>query len=91
VDTEARLVAALRAAVGPGAGPESRATVLLCSTRLAAFPEADLVVVLDDGRIAEVGTHAALLAAGGCYGRLFRAQRHRQTWYERAAAPAAAT
>jgi ATP-binding cassette subfamily B multidrug efflux pump len=91
VDTEARVVAALSAAVGPGAPPESRATVLLCSTRLAAFPDADLVVVLDDGRIAEVGTHAALLAAGGYYASLFRAQRHRQTRYEQAATPPAAT
>jgi ABC-type multidrug transport system fused ATPase/permease subunit len=53
--------------------------VLLCSTRLASFPAADLVVVLDSGRIAETGTHEQLAAAGGPYARILRAQRHVQT------------
>jgi len=79
VDTEARIVAGLLAAVGPQAPVEHRATVLLCSSRLAAFPHADLVVVLNAGQIAERGTHAALLAAGGWYGRVFRAQQPSRT------------
>jgi ATP-binding cassette, subfamily B, multidrug efflux pump len=74
-DTEARIIAALRAAVGPQAPPGHQATVLLCSTRLAAFTHADEVIVLDHGRIHERGTHHELLAAGGLYGRIFRAQR----------------
>lgn len=75
VDTEARLIAGLRDAFGPAAPPERRATIVLCSHRLAAFPLAGRVVVLDGGRVAEFGTHATLLAAGGLYARIYRAQQ----------------
>jgi len=75
VDTEAALISALRAMLGPAAPPAQQATVLLCSARLTAFPQADLVVVLHEGRIAEQGTHTSLLAAGGLYARAFTAQR----------------
>jgi len=75
VDTEARLLAGLREAFGPSAPPEHRATIVLCSHRLTAFPQADHVVVLDQGRIVEAGTHAALTAAGGLYARIFSAQQ----------------
>jgi ATP-binding cassette, subfamily B, multidrug efflux pump len=75
VDTEAQIIAGLRVAFGPTAPPERRATIVLCSHRLAAFPQADRVVVLDGGRIVEQGTHAALLAASGLYARIYRAQQ----------------
>lgn len=75
VDTEARLIAGLRDAFGPAAPPERRATIVLCSHRLAAFPLADRVIVLDGGRIAEAGTHTTLLAAGGLYARIYDAQQ----------------
>ncbi|MFO7697004.1 MAG: ABC transporter ATP-binding protein, partial [Anaerolineae bacterium] len=75
VDTEGQIVAALRGAVGPSAPPEQRATILLCSHRLAAFPQADRVVVLDGGRIVEQGTHAELLRAEQLYARIYNAQQ----------------
>jgi ATP-binding cassette, subfamily B, multidrug efflux pump len=74
VATEARIVASLRQAFGPQARPEDRVTIVLCSHRLAAFPAADLVVVLQDGRIEERGRHADLMATSGLYARIFRAQ-----------------
>jgi ABC-type multidrug transport system fused ATPase/permease subunit len=76
VDTEAQIIAGLRDAFGPAVPPERRATIVLCSHRLAAFPQADQVVVLEGGRIVERGTHAALLAAGQLYARIYRAQQH---------------
>jgi ABC-type multidrug transport system fused ATPase/permease subunit len=74
VDTEADIVAALKDAFGPQAPPEQRATVILFSHRLSAFPKADLVVVLENGRIVEQGTHFDLLQAGNLYSRIFKAQ-----------------
>jgi ATP-binding cassette, subfamily B, multidrug efflux pump len=74
VETEARIVAALREAFGPGRPPNERVTILLCSQRLAAFPLADRVVVLANGRIEEEGRHDALVAENGLYARIYRAQ-----------------
>ena len=74
VGTETELITGLRAAVGPSAPVEERATVLLCSARLAVFPQADLVVVLREGRVVERGTHTELLELGGLYAGTFRAQ-----------------
>lgn len=54
-------------------------TALLISHRLGAARLADRVIVLADGRIAEVGTHDDLVAAGGRYASLFRLQAQ---WYE---------
>jgi len=49
-------------------------TILLLSHRLAAFPEADLVLVLDRGRVVEQGTHAQLMRSGRIYPAIYRAQ-----------------
>jgi len=74
VHTEAQIIAGLRAAFGAGAPAAQQATIVLCSHRLAAFPLADRVVVLDQGRIVEQGTHAALLQTAGVYARIHAAQ-----------------
>jgi ATP-binding cassette subfamily B multidrug efflux pump len=74
-DTEACIIAALREGFGPTAPTEKQATTIFFSHRLAAFPLADLVVVLEDGHIVEQGTHVALLEVGGLYSRIYRAQQ----------------
>jgi ATP-binding cassette subfamily B protein len=49
-------------------------TTILVAHRLTTVKEADLIVVLDEGRVAEAGDHDALLARGGVYADLFRQQ-----------------
>jgi ABC-type multidrug transport system fused ATPase/permease subunit len=75
IATEATIVASLRRAFGPEAPPEERVTIVLFSHRLAGFPHADRVLVLEQGRVVEAGTHGDLLAAGGRYARIYRAQQ----------------
>ena len=49
-------------------------TSLLISHRLNTVRDADVIVVLRDGVVAERGDHGALMAAGGVYAELFRLQ-----------------
>ena len=49
-------------------------TAILISHRVAAVRSAHQIVVLDAGRVVEVGTHAELLAANGAYADLYRTQ-----------------
>lgn len=51
------------------------ATVIMITHRMANAVTADQVVVFDHGRVAETGTHAALVTRGGVYADLFRAQQ----------------
>jgi len=49
-------------------------TSFVIAHRLSTIQGADQVLVIDDGRIAERGTHAELLALGGLYAELYRRQ-----------------
>ncbi|MCU0842431.1 MAG: ATP-binding cassette domain-containing protein, partial [Thiobacillaceae bacterium] len=49
-------------------------TTLVIAHRLSTIEKADLILVMDRGRIVERGSHAELLAAGGHYARLHQTQ-----------------
>jgi ATP-binding cassette subfamily B protein len=49
-------------------------TTLVIAHRLSTIVDADEIIVLADGRIAERGTHAALLARGGLYAAMWQRQ-----------------
>ena len=49
-------------------------TALVIAHRLSTIRAADMILVIDDGRVAERGTHAELLAAGGRYADLYETQ-----------------
>ena len=49
-------------------------TVLVIAHRLSTVQRADLILVLDGGRIVERGDHTSLFAAGGLYRRLYELQ-----------------
>lgn len=49
-------------------------TTILVSHRISTVRDADLILVLDDGRVVEQGTHAGLVARGGLYAGLYRRQ-----------------
>jgi len=67
-ETEERILEAVKARSGTR-------TVLLVSHRLSTIQHADVVVVLEKGRVAETGTHEELLRAGGLYAELAERQR----------------
>lgn len=49
-------------------------TTIVIAHRLSTIRDADLIVVLDEGRVAETGTHDSLLASGGLYAQLVQRQ-----------------
>lgn len=67
-ETEERMLANLRAFL-PGR------TGIIISHRLSAVADADWIIVLEDGRIAEEGTHAHLLDLGGIYAKTWQLQQ----------------
>jgi ABC-type transport system involved in Fe-S cluster assembly fused permease/ATPase subunit len=65
--TEQDIQAALRAV-------SNRRTTLVIAHRLSTVVDADEIIVLQDGQVAERGTHPALLAKGGLYARMWTLQ-----------------
>jgi subfamily B ATP-binding cassette protein MsbA len=49
-------------------------TTLVIAHRLSTIEKADLILVMDQGRIVERGTHAELLSQNGYYARLHNSQ-----------------
>ena len=66
-DTDARIRAALR-------HEQADATTLIISHRLTTLSQADKILVLENGRISDRGTHAELSARPGLYQRIFAIQ-----------------
>ncbi|MBV8696291.1 MAG: ABC transporter ATP-binding protein/permease [Bradyrhizobium sp.] len=60
-------------------------TSLVIAHRLSTIVSADEIIVLDQGRIAERGTHVALLARGGLYASMWNRQREAEAARERLA------
>ncbi len=73
--TEAALIAAIR-------NPGRQRTTIIIAHRLSNIVHADQIYVLADGRIAESGTHAALLELNQTYARLWKLQRAPRTLRE---------
>lgn len=55
-------------------------TVIMIAHRLRTVVNADQILVLDDGRVVESGTHKELLEQGGLYRKLYLIQQESQNW-----------
>lgn len=65
--TENRILTNLRSQFG-------KRTIVIVSHRISAVQDADLILVLDEGRILEQGTHATLVENAGLYADLYQKQ-----------------
>jgi ATP-binding cassette subfamily B protein len=66
--TEAEILRGLRGAL-------AGRTAVIASHRISAVRDASWIIVLDEGRVVEQGTHDVLIAAGGRYTSLLQRQQ----------------
>ena len=55
-------------------------TVIVIAHRLRTVENADKIIVLNEGKIAESGTHAELIEKGGIYREMYRLQHESEQW-----------
>ena len=67
VETERQIQTAI-------AGIAGQRTIVAIAHRLSTIRNADMILVIEDGRVTECGTHAELVALGGSYARMDRIQ-----------------
>ena len=67
VETERQIQTAI-------AGIAGSRTIVAIAHRLSTIRNADMILVIEDGRVTECGTHAQLVALGGSYARMDRIQ-----------------
>lgn len=72
--TEEEILKRLRKYMADGNGNGRSRTNILISHRVSTIKDADLIVVLDNGRIAERGSHEELVVSGGIYADLYERQ-----------------
>ena len=67
LETDARIRDSLRQSTGDS-------TVILISHRISTLMHADCILVLEDGAVADIGTHQELISRPGVYRRVFEMQ-----------------
>ena len=67
METDAKIRESLRA-------DTAGATVILISHRISTLMKADMIMVLEEGRVAEIGTHSELVGQNGIYRRVYDLQ-----------------
>ncbi len=77
VDTETD--ARIREALKKRGGHE---TTIIISHRIVTLSAADQIIVLEDGRVSETGTHDELIHSGGLYSRIFHIQTELEDEYK---------
>jgi ATP-binding cassette subfamily B protein len=66
-ETDAKIRGALKEKLGDS-------TVIIVSHRITTLMQADMILVMEDGRITERGTHTELVKNGGLYSRVYELQ-----------------